>query len=151
ELNAIRQQMAELEQRGRLAVEHIAEAERQQTETRGSIETHTEYRHKLSVERDRLNQSITEMAATLEDLRHRLRESEFQWDETRGLLDTWKDRHTALEIEKTQIDSDLKHLASSCWSELNETIESVCLRYFEPLVAEVLEVREQEYREIREK
>ena len=52
-----------------------------------------------------------------------------------ALLTSWKDRHNALEIEKTQVEADLKHLASSCFSELNETIESVCLKYFETLPA----------------
>ena len=68
-----------------------------------------------------------------------------------ALLDTWKDRHKALEIEKTQVDSDLKHLAETCINELNETIESVCLKYFEALPPGELEMREQEYRELRDK
>jgi chromosome segregation protein len=105
----------------------------------------------LVLERDQLSVAIVEMAARLEELRHGLKEAEFDWDQTREYLTTWKDRHTALEIEKTQVDSDLKHLASSCWSELNETIESVCLRCFEPLSAEDLELRELEYKEVREK
>jgi chromosome segregation protein len=151
EINALRQQASELEERGRRAVQQMCEAEQQQSETRQSIESLGETRNQLVIERDRLTQSITEMATRLEELRHGLREAEFQWDETRGLLDTWKDRHTALEIEKTQIDSDLKHLASSCWSELGDTIESVCLKYFEPLPAEDLELREQEYKEVRER
>lgn len=151
ELNALRQQAANLEERGRRAIQQIGEAGQQQDETRLSIEAGAESVNLLVVERDRLGVSIVDMASRLEEFRHGLREAEFQWDETRGLLDTWKDRHTALEIEKTQVDSDLKHLSSSCWSELNETIESVCLKYFEPLPAEDLSLREQEYKEVREK
>jgi chromosome segregation protein len=49
------------------------------------------------------------------------------------------------------VDSDLKHLASSCWSELNETIEAVCLKSFETLPLEELELREKEHEEIRER
>jgi len=67
------------------------------------------------------------------------------------LLDSWKDRNNALEIEKTQVESALKYLAASCWNELNETIESVCLKCFDTLPADELELREQEHREIREK
>lgn len=151
ELNALRQQAADLEERGRRAIQQIGEAEQQQAETRHSITALGETVQMLVIERDKLSVSIVEMAARLEEFRHGLRQAEFQWDETRELLDTWKDRHTALEIEKTQVDSDLKHLASSCWSELNETIESVCLKYFEPLPAEELDLREQEYKDIREK
>ena len=151
ELNAFLAQCADLEERSRRAVQQIAEADHQQAETRVSIENLGENRNQLALERDRLSVAIAEMAARLEELRHGLREAEFQWDETRAYLDTWKDRHTALEIEKTQVDSDLKHLASTCWSELNETIESVCLRFFEPLSPEDLELREQEFKEVREK
>ena len=151
ELNALMAQSSELEERSRRAVQQIADADHQQAETRLSIENLGEARNLLVIERDQLNVSIVEMAARLEELRHGLREAEFQWDETRKYLDTWKDRHTELEIEKTQVDSDLKHLASSCWSELNETIETVCLKYFEPLSAEDLELREQEFKEVREK
>ncbi len=49
------------------------------------------------------------------------------------------------------MDSDLKHLAESCTNELAETIESVCLKYFEALPPTELETRENEYRELREK
>jgi chromosome segregation protein len=151
ELNTLLAQSSELEERARRAVQQISEAGHQQAETRLSIEHLGETRNQLVLERDQLSLAIVEMAASLEELRHGLREAEFDWDQTREYLDTWKDRHTALEIEKTQVDSDLKHLASSCWSELNETIESVCLRFFEPLSAEDLELREQEYKEVREK
>ena len=151
ELNTLQAQSSELEERARRAVQQISEADHQQSETRISIESLGETRNQLVLERDQLSLSIIEMAARLEELRHGLREAEFDWDQTREYLDTWKDRHTALEIEKTQVDSDLKHLTSTCWSELNETIESVCLRFFEPLRAEDLELREQEYKEVREK
>jgi chromosome segregation protein len=151
ELNTLMAQSSELEERSRRAVQQIADADHQQAETRLSIENLGEARNLLVIERDQLSVSIVEMAARLEELRQGLKEAEFQWDETRKYLDTWKDRHTALEIEKTQVDSDLKHLASSCWSELNETIETVCLKFFEPLSAEELELREQEYKEVREK
>jgi chromosome segregation protein len=151
ELNALLTQSSELEERARRAVQQIAEANHQQSETRVSIESLGETRNQLVVERDQLSAVIVEMAARLDELRLSLKEAEFDWDQTRADLDTWKDRHTALEIEKTQVDSDLKHLASTCWSELNETIESVCLRIFEPLSAEDLDLREQEYKEVREK
>ncbi|MBI2150816.1 MAG: AAA family ATPase [Acidobacteria bacterium] len=105
----------------------------------------------LARERDRLDEAIVETTAALEGLRRELHEAEAKWDETRGLLDTWKDRHNALEIEKTQVDSGLKHLAEACIHELNETIEAVCLKFFEPLPPGELEAREQEYRELREK
>jgi chromosome segregation protein len=151
ELNVLRQQAADLEERGRRAVQQIEEATQQQVETRLSIENLGEAMNRLSEDRDRLSQAIAEFSARVEELRLGLKESEFQWDETRGLLDTWKDRHTALEIEKTQVDSDLKHLATSCWSELNESIEAVCLKYFEPLSRESLELHEIEYKDLREK
>jgi len=151
ELNALMAQSSELEERSRRAVQQIAEADHQQAETRLSIESLGETRNLLVVERDTLNVAIVEMAMRLEELRTGLKEAEIQWDGTRAFLDTWKDRHTALEIEKTQVDSDLKHLASTCWSELNETIEAVCLKFFERLSAEDLELRETEYREVREK
>jgi chromosome segregation protein len=151
ELNVLRQQAADLEERGRRAVQQIEEATLQQGETRLSIESLGETMSRLAEERDRLNLAIVEVSARVDELRLGLKESEFQWDETRGLLDTWKDRHTALEIEKTQVDSDLKHLTTSCWSELNESIESVCLKYFEPLSQEDLDLREVEYKELREK
>src|SRR5207249_11786404 len=95
--------------------------------------------------------AIVENNNVLEELRRELHQAEAKWDETRALLDSWKDRHTALEIEKTQVESDLKHLAESCLHELNETIESVCLKYFEALPPTELEGREQEYRELRDK
>src|SRR5262249_23663038 len=94
---------------------------------------------------------ITDTSKSLDEFRRELHEAESKWDETRALLDSWKDRHNALEIEKTQIESDLKHLSESCIHELNETIESVCIKYFEALPPTELEVREQEYKELRDK
>jgi chromosome segregation protein len=76
---------------------------------------------------------------------------ETKWDEARALLDSWKDRHNALEIEKTQVESDLKHLSSLCFSELSETIESICISFFVSLPQEELDIREQEFRDLREK
>ena len=80
-----------------------------------------------------------------------MNEAESRWDEARGLLDSWKDRHNSLEIEKTQVESDLKHLAETCIHELNETIEAVCLKYFEALPPTELETFDAEYRELRDK
>ena len=108
-------------------------------------------REELLAEHERLNQQIAEVTATLEVLRAELHGAEQQWDDSRAALDAWKDRHNALEIERTKVDSDLKHLASSCWSELNETIEAVCLKSFEVLPPEQLELQEKEYEEIRER
>jgi chromosome segregation protein len=102
-------------------------------------------------QQDALDAAIVENTGTLEEFRRELHEAEAKWDERRALLDTWKDRHTALEIQKTQVESDLKHLAETCIHELNETIEAVCLKYFETLPPTELEAREQEYRELREK
>jgi len=102
-------------------------------------------------ERDALDAAIAENNNVLEELRRELHQAEANWDETRALLDSWKDRHNALEIEKTQIESDLKHLAESCILELNEAIEAICLKYFEPLPPTELEPREQEYRELRDR
>ena len=151
ELNALRQQAADLERRGVSAETQIREAEGQQDQTRNAIQNLDETRYELARERDRLNDVIAEGSSRLEELRRDMHEAEQKWDETRGLLTSWKDRNNELEIEKTQVEADLKHLAGSCFSELNETIESVCLKYFETLPPEELEVREQEYREIREK
>lgn len=151
ELAALAQQAAELESRAARAEAQIQHAVELQEETRSSIEALEENRAGLARERDRLDEAIVETTAALEGLRRELHEAEAKWDETRGLLDTWKDRHNALEIEKTQVDSDLKHLAEACIHELNETIEAVCLKFFEPLPPGELEAREQEYRELREK
>src|SRR5207237_2810523 len=125
----------------------IQQAGEQQEQTRATIQTLEATRTGLVQERDALDEAIARNSAALDDLRRELHESEAGWDETRAVLDSWKDRHNALEIEKTQIESDLKHLAESCIHELNETIETVCLKYFEPLPPTELEVRENEYRD----
>jgi chromosome segregation protein len=151
EMATFQHQAIELEERDRRAVQQTQQADEQQAQARLSIESLDEVRRDLLSERERLNQSIAEVMAMLEQLRVDLHEAEQKWDESRSALDAWKDRHNALEIEKTKVDSDLKHLASTCWSELNETIESVCLKSFETLPVEELELREKEYTEIREK
>src|ERR1051326_1111398 len=108
-------------------------------------------RASLVQERDDVDSAITEAVAGLDDLRQELHDAESKWDESRSLLDSWKDRYNALEIEKAQVDSDLRHLVESCLHELGETIESVCLKYFEALPPTELEAREAEHRELREK
>jgi chromosome segregation protein len=145
------QQAADLENRANHAGMQIQQAAEQQDQTRSAIESLETIRAGLAEERETLDASITQTAAALEDLRRELQQAESKWDETRALLDSWKDRHTALEIAKTQVESDLKHLAESCIHELNETIESVCLKYFEALPPTELEAREHEYQELRDK
>jgi chromosome segregation protein len=108
-------------------------------------------RARLVDERDEVDTAIAQTAAALDELRRELHGAEAKWDESRALLDSWKDRYNALEIEKTQVDSDLKHLVESCLHELGETIESVCLKYFEALPPTELEGREAEYHDLREK
>lgn len=151
EVTTLQQQAADLEERISRAEWQIQQAGEQQEQLRTTIAQLEETRQELVRERDRLDESIAQSTAALDELRRELHEAEAKWDENRGLLDTWKDRHNALEIEKTQVDSDLKHLAESCLSELNETIEAVCLRCFEALPPGELEAREHEYRELREK
>jgi chromosome segregation protein len=151
EIATLEQQVRELQERGDRAEQQIQQAEEQQMQSRAAIESLDLARQELLAEHDRLNQRIAEISATLEELRNELHGAEQKWDESRAELDAWKDRHTALEIERTKVDSDLKHLASSCWSELNETIEAVCLKSFEVLPLEQLELQEKEYEDIREK
>src|SRR5262249_12546877 len=128
ELHALQQNAADLEDKNLRSVAQIRQSEEQQNQTRQMIVGLEESRSELAFERDQLNESISGTSLKLEDSRRDLREAEHGWDDARGALDSWKDRNNALEIEKTQVDSDLKHLASSCWNELNETIESVCLK-----------------------
>jgi len=151
ELATLRDQATDLEQRASQAETQIQQAGEQQEQTRETIESLEITRRGLVEERDVLDAAITANTTALEELRQELHGAEAKWDETRSLLDSWKDRHNALEIEKTQVESDLKHLAESCIHELNETIEAVCLKYFEALPPTELESREQEYRELREK
>jgi len=151
ELAALRVQAAELEERSANAETQIRQASEQQEQTRASIRSLDETRRGLLAEREQLDQATAELTAALENLRNELREAEARWDENRGLLDTWKDRHNALEIEKAQVDSELKHLAETCFNELNETIEAVCVKSFDTLPPGELEIREKEYRDLREK
>src|SRR5262249_11906521 len=142
---------ADLERRSSQAAAQIEQAREQQEQTSATIESLEITRGGLVEERNALDASITSVTAALDELRRELHEAEGKWDETRALLDSWKDRHNGLEIERTQVESDLKHLAESCIHELNETIEAVCLKYFEALPPTELEVQEQEYRELRDK
>jgi chromosome segregation protein len=151
EVATLGQQAADLDSRASQAAMQIQQAGEQQDQTRVTIESLEVTRAGLAEERDALDASIARTAAALEELRRELQDAESKWDETRALLDSWKDRHTALEIEKTQVESDLKHLAESCIHELNETIECICIKYFEALPPTELEGREQEYRELRGK
>jgi chromosome segregation protein len=151
ELAALGQQAADLNRRASQADGQIRQAAEQHVQTRSTVEALEETRKTLVEEREQADAAIIEKTAGLEELRTQLRDAEAEWDETRALLDSWKDRHNALEIERTQVGSDLKHLAESCVHELNETIESVCLDYFEALPPADLEARETEYRELRGK
>jgi chromosome segregation protein len=151
ELATLAQQASDLERRTAQADLQIRQAGEQQEQTRVTIESLEVTRAGLVEERDGLDTKITQTTTSLDAFRRELHEAESKWDETRALLDSWKDRHNALEIEKTQVESDLKHLAETCIHELNETIESVCLKYFEALPPTELEIREQEYRELRDK
>ena len=151
ELTIFGEQSADLERRAKEAEMQIQQAGEQQEQTCVMIESLDATRGDLVQQRESLDTVISEKTSALEELRHELHDAEAKWDETRALLDSWKDRHTALEIQKTQVESDLKHLAESCMHELNETIEAICLKYFEALPPTELEAREQEYRELRDK
>jgi chromosome segregation protein len=151
EVTMLAQQAADLDRRSSQASTQIQQAGEQQEQTRATIESLETARGELVEQRDALDAAIVQNSTALEELRHELHEAEARWDETRALLDSWKDRHNALEIEKTQIESDLRHLAETCVHELNETIEAVCLKYFEALPPTELETFEQEYRQLREK
>lgn len=151
EISVLQQQFFILEDRNTRAEQQMQLAEQQQKEALAGIEALQEHRASLASERERLTQAIADASALLEQLRGDLHAAEQQWDESRAALDAWKDRSNALEIERTKVDSDLKHLASTCWSELGETIESVCIRAFETLPVEELELKEREYAEIRER
>ena len=151
ELTALEEQEIDLNSRARDTALQIQEAEEQQEQTRATIQSLEIARAELMEERGRLDAVITENMAALDELRRELHDAETKWDENRALLDSWKDRHNALEIQRAEVDSDLKHLAETCVHELSETIESVCLDYFEALPPTELEPRENEYRELREK
>ena len=151
EMTTLEQQAREFQNRNEHAGQQIQQAQEQQTQSRANMESLEASKHELTAEIAQLSQNITSITAALEALRGELHGAEQMWDESRSALDAWKDRHTALEIERTKVDSDLKHLSSFCWSELNETIEAVCLKSFETLPLEELELREREHEEIREK
>jgi chromosome segregation protein len=151
DLNTLAQQAADLSQRASQAEAQIQQANEQQEQTRSTIAALEVTRNGLVEEREALDAEIAGATNSLEEVRNELHEAEAKWDETRGLLDSWKDRNNALEIERTQVESDLKHLAESCIHELNETIEAVCLKYFEALPPTELEARENEYHELRGK
>jgi chromosome segregation protein len=151
ELAILGHQAADLTSRAREAEMQIQQAGDQQEQTRLTIESLELTRAALVEERARLDAAIDENTSALDELRRELHGAEAQWDENRALLDSWKDRYNALEIEKAQVDSDLRHLAESCIHELGETIESVCLSYFEALPPTELEGREKEYRDLRER
>src|SRR5439155_5089200 len=151
ELTVLRDQEISLSSRAQDADSQIQEAREQQEQARGTIESLDLTRAQLADERGRLDAAIAESMTALEGLRCELHDTETKWDEHRGFLDSWKDRHNALEIQRTEVDSELKHLAETCVHELNETIESVCLNYFEALPPTELETREDEYRKLRER
>ena len=151
EIAGLAQQAGDLESRAKEAELQIRQAGEQQEETRAMIESLDLVRGRLIEERDQTDSDIAQTTLAVEELRRELHDAEGKWDENRSLLDSWKDRYNALEIEKTQVDSDLRHLVESCLHELGETIESVCLTYFEALPPTELEARETEYRELREK
>ena len=151
EITHLGQQAEELDSRAKEAEAQIQHACEQQQETRETIQSLETTRSRLVEERDAVDAAIVQTTAALDELRRELHDAEAKWDESRALLDSWKDRYNALEIDKTQVDSDLKHLAESCVHELGETIEAVCLKYFEALPPTELESRESEYRELREK
>ena len=151
EMTAIQQQARELEERRDRAAQQVQQAEEQQTQSRAAIESLDVARQELLAEHDRIEQ---ENRGNRSQSRRTARRA--SWRRTKvGRVPCrarqWKDRHTALEIERTKVDSDLKHLTSSCWSELNETIEAVCLKSFEVLPPEQLELQEREYEDLREK
>jgi chromosome segregation protein len=151
ELTNLAQQAADLNRRSTEAEAQIQQAQDQQQQTQVTIESLEVTREGLVEERNELDASITLTTTALDELRRELHDAESKWDETRALLDSWKDRHNGFEIERTQVESDLKHLSESCIHELNETIEAVCLKYFEALPPTELEIREQEYHELRDK
>ena len=149
---ATRQSEAEtLGVRCRQLEEQIEGTATQKASALESIRADEARRDQLDVQAADLEEKISKLLENLEALRKALHEAEAGWDEARRALDGWKDRHNELDIEKTQIDADLKHLVSLCFSELGETIESVCLDSFETLTSEELEERDNEYQELRRK
>ncbi len=151
DIAALRAQEAELKARCRQVEEQFEDAEEQKSTAQASIEADQLRRDELGIRVEELQDQTSKVLDGLETLRNNLREAETGWDEVRAALDGWKDRHNQLDIEKTQIDADMKHLVSLCFSELGESIESVCLDSFETLGPEELEARDSEYQELRRK
>ncbi len=151
ELRSLKTQVGELEDRGARAGQQSETTRAQMEETWRSISTGEAARQDLVGKRGVLDQFISSATERLDGLRQELREAESGWDEARGGLDSWKDRHNEREIEKTRVDADIEHLVSLCFSELGETIESVCLDSFETLTPEALEESEADYQELRQK
>ena len=151
DIGVFRTQVVELEARCRQVEEQIEGTGTQKSRALDSIEADRLGREELGVRVEELQEQISEVLEGLETLRRDLREAETGWDEARADLDRWKDRHNQLDIEKTQIDADLKHLISLCFSELAESIESLCLDNFETLTPEELAERDLEYQELRRK
>lgn len=151
ELRNLKTQVGELEDRGARADRQSETTRAQIEETRRSTSAGETARQDLLRKRGELDQVISSATERLDGLRQELHEAESGWDEARGELDSWKDRHNEREIEKTRVDADIEHLVSLCFSELGETIESVCLDSFETLTPEALEESEAEYQELRQK
>ena len=147
----LKAQVAELEDRGARADRQLGSARAQKEETLRSISAGETARQDLLREREQLDGLISSATARLDGLRQELHEAESGWDEARGGLDAWKDRHNEREIEKTRVDADIEHLVSLCFSELGETIETVCLDSFETLTPEALEEYEGGCQELRQK
>ncbi len=151
DIAALGAQAAAIEARRRQVEEQLDGTEEQKSSALAAIEADRLKGDSLSVRVEELQDQISMDLDGLETLRQNLRGAETGWDEARTALDEWKDHHNQLDIEKTQIDADLKHLASLCFSELAETIESVCLDSFETLTPEELEDRDSEYQSLRRK
>ena len=151
DIAALRAQAVELEARCRQVEEQIEGTRAQKSTALASIEADQLRQEELGVRVEELQDQISKVIEGLETFRRKLHEAEMGWDEARAALDGWKDRHNQLEIEKTQIDADLNHLVSLCFSELGESIESVCLDTFETLGPEQLEERDSEYQDLRGK
>ena len=147
----LKTQVTELADRGARADRQSESNRAQKEETLRSISAGATARQDLLGRREELEQLISSASARLDGLRQELHEAESGWDEARGGLDSWKDRHNEREIEKTRVDADIEHLVSLCFSELGETIESVCLDSFETLSPEALEEYEGGYQELRQK
>ncbi len=141
----------ELEERGARADRQIEHTKSQRLDALKSIDAGESARHDCQRKKDELDRLIASAAGRLETLRQELHEAESGWDEARAELDGWKDKHNEIEIERTQVDSDIKHLVSLCFSELGESIESVCLDSFVTLTPEELEEHDNEFQQLRQR